>query len=187
MNQRRPLGRRCVGQGQEKKAAEYGCCCEMPSKPLIIPAKACCRPTKSRGCAIYPFSRKVEEIMAKDRMKDLFGRLDSGETGNVIMEDYVKGICQIALSDVPVETLQIISLLRVQSRAFDQLHRSLTDKAPPGSQTSGPMQPGHRAATTCRPRSWPRSRIDLNSRGSELTVPLLTTPSQLEASRWTMR
>jgi hypothetical protein len=85
--------------------------------------------------------RELKKIMEKDRMKDLFRRLDSDETGDVSMEEFVKGICQIALSDVPIETTQMLSMLRVQGKVLDQLRRSFSEKAPPpppGLQPFGP-------------------------------------------------
>ncbi|CAK0879890.1 unnamed protein product [Prorocentrum cordatum] len=46
--------------------------------------------------------------------KDLFDILDRDKDGQVGAVEFVEGICKIALSSVPVETMQMLSLLRQQ-------------------------------------------------------------------------
>jgi hypothetical protein len=91
-----------------------------------------------------PLPRELKLIMAKERMHDLFRCLDADETGNISMDEFVKGVCHIALSEVPIETTQILSMLRVQSKVLDELQHRITGKAPVGSLTFAQKRSGSR-------------------------------------------
>jgi hypothetical protein len=80
--------------------------------------------------------RELKEIMAKDRMRDLFKSLDTDGSGDVSMGEFVKGVCHIALSEVPIETTQMLSMMRIQSKVLDQLFIYQTGKPPHRSSSS---------------------------------------------------
>lgn len=59
-----------------------------------------------------------------DAMMTLFDILDTDDSGKVDEEEFVEGVLHMAMTDVPVETQQIMKLMRLQRRKLD----GLTDK-----------------------------------------------------------
>lgn len=59
-----------------------------------------------------------------DAMMVLFDILDTDDSGKVDEEEFVEGVLHMAMTDVPVETQQMMKLLRLQRRKMD----GLTDK-----------------------------------------------------------
>jgi hypothetical protein len=76
-------------------------------------------------CNVHRLPKELREIMRKDRMLDIFRCLDSDETGDVSKEEFIRGICHIAMSDIPFETTQILAMLRAQGKLLDKMYLNL--------------------------------------------------------------
>uniref|UniRef100_A0A7S0BD47 EF-hand domain-containing protein n=1 Tax=Pyrodinium bahamense TaxID=73915 RepID=A0A7S0BD47_9DINO len=62
-----------------------------------------------RGVDIPP---AVRDVVSVTRMIDLFDVLDMDRSGEIEEEEFVDGICQMALTNVTMEAAQILHLLR---------------------------------------------------------------------------
>jgi hypothetical protein len=58
--------------------------------------------------------QELRDIIQPDKLHDLFEFLDMDESGEIDSKEFVDGVCHLALSSVPVETTQILQLLRSQ-------------------------------------------------------------------------
>ena len=73
-----------------------------------------------------PVPTELMPILGADAvgMTTLFDILDTDDSGKVDEEEFVEGVLNMAMTDVPVETQQIMKLIRLQRRDLS----SLTDK-----------------------------------------------------------
>lgn len=56
--------------------------------------------------------KELQEILNPARMVDLFEALDADQSGDLSESEFVEGLSSVALSDVPLETMQTLHLLR---------------------------------------------------------------------------
>jgi len=54
----------------------------------------------------------IKEFVAPDRLMDVFEYLDADQSGEIDKHEFVDGISSLAVSGVPIETTQILQLLR---------------------------------------------------------------------------
>uniref|UniRef100_A0A7S0BAY8 EF-hand domain-containing protein n=1 Tax=Pyrodinium bahamense TaxID=73915 RepID=A0A7S0BAY8_9DINO len=94
-----------------------------------------------RGVGVPPELRGIADV---PRMIDLFDVLDFDGSGELSEAEFVDGMCQMAVSHVPVETVQILHLVRSFRRevlqALDAEPRRCTGP-PLGAQPSLPVLP----------------------------------------------
>merc|ERR1712060_822964 len=64
---------------------------------------------------------ELKKILTPDKLVDLFDFLDLDGSGELSEVEFVDGVCHLALQNVPVETTQILQLLRHQRRQIGQL------------------------------------------------------------------
>lgn len=71
--------------------------------------------------------RIPEELQGvlSDRLIDLFEFIDADGSGMLNMQEFVDGVMHVALMNVPVETTQIIQLLRSNREKMDQMEQRL--------------------------------------------------------------
>lgn len=66
---------------------------------------------------------QLQEIVSHARIIDLFDALDKDQSGYVTEDEFIEGLGYMALSDVPLETLQILHIVRNCRKDIAKLRR----------------------------------------------------------------
>lgn len=61
----------------------------------------------------------LQKILVSDNLVDLYEYLDADGSGRVDQTEFYEGVCHLALENVPIETTQMLQLLRSQHRAME--------------------------------------------------------------------
>jgi len=64
----------------------------------------------------------LHPLLQGETLRDLFDYLDQDKDGKVAAVEFIEGACKLALSNVPFETMQILSLLRQQRSQLGEVH-----------------------------------------------------------------
>merc|ERR1711953_910975 len=64
---------------------------------------------------------ELRDILTPDKLVDLFDFLDLDGSGELSKIEFIDGVCHLALQNVPVETTQMLQLLRHQRRQIGQM------------------------------------------------------------------
>ena len=64
----------------------------------------------------------VKEIIRSEKLVDLFEFLDIDNSGTVNEDEFVQGVCHLAMSTVPVETTQTLNLLKLNLKLLAEVH-----------------------------------------------------------------
>lgn len=67
----------------------------------------------------------LQDVVNHARMIDLFDALDKDQSGFVTEDEFVEGLGYMALSDVPLETMQILHLVRACKREVETLRADM--------------------------------------------------------------
>jgi len=78
----------------------------------------------SKGIHLPP---SLHPLLQGDTLKDLFDYLDQDNDGKVASVEFIEGACKLALSNVPIETMQILSLLRQQRAQLVDVHELVSE------------------------------------------------------------
>jgi voltage-gated sodium channel len=74
-----------------------------------------------RGIGQVSVPGDLKHVIHSDKLIDLFDFLDQDGSGHVDQHEFVDGVCHLALSRVPIETTQTLSLLRRTAETADAL------------------------------------------------------------------
>lgn len=77
----------------------------------------------------------IEDLISPEHMIDFFDLLDQDHSGELNEIEFVDGMCSLALSEVPLETLQILHLLRSTHREVLNLRRFARKQARLGGRS----------------------------------------------------
>lgn len=69
--------------------------------------------------------KELKELVNHARLIDLFDALDKDQSGFITEDEFVEGLGYMAMSDVPLETMQILHLLRGCTRELSKLKREM--------------------------------------------------------------
>lgn len=78
--------------------------------------------TMERGMVI---PKELQEVVNHARVIDLFDALDKDQSGFITEDEFVEGLGYMAMSDVPLETMQILHLLRNCTRELSKLKKEI--------------------------------------------------------------
>lgn len=67
----------------------------------------------------------IKDLVDPNRVLDVFDFLDTDQSGEINRVEFVEGICSIALSAVPIETTQILQLLRSTSQGVAHIDHAM--------------------------------------------------------------
>ncbi|CAK0847184.1 unnamed protein product [Prorocentrum cordatum] len=87
---------------------------------------------------VLTFPEDIKSYVDPSKLLDIFDFLDANQSGVIERQEFFEGICHLVVSSVPLETTQILQLVRKShdmlsdlSRAF--LNSSVARTNPPGS------------------------------------------------------
>merc|ERR1712194_620726 len=60
-----------------------------------------------------------------EKLLDLFDFIDTDQSGEVTETEFLEGICHLSLLDVPVETTQMLQMLRHHKRRLTEVRRDI--------------------------------------------------------------
>jgi len=69
--------------------------------------------------------RDLQDYVTEDRIVDLFDAFDGDGDGKLTEIEFIDGLSKLVLADVPVETMQILHLLRSSLAKMEQMERQL--------------------------------------------------------------
>jgi len=78
----------------------------------------------------------IKEYVAPEKLQDVFDFLDVDQSGEIDKSEFVDGVCTLVVSTVPIETTQILQLLRQTHRVLVETHGAVTGGAPMGKTKS---------------------------------------------------
>jgi len=59
----------------------------------------------------------IKEFVEPAKLLEMFGFLDNDQSGDITRDEFVDGVCSLVVSSVPIETTQILQLMRQTHRA----------------------------------------------------------------------
>merc|ERR1711920_1025739 len=68
---------------------------------------------------------EIKDIVVSDGFVGLFDILDVDGSGTIGLEEFSEGVSYLALQSIPIETLETLHLLRLQSAKLEQIEVSL--------------------------------------------------------------
>jgi len=72
-----------------------------------------------------PIPAELQGILTEAHVLDLYEGLDSNGDGELTVEEFVEGLCNAAVSDVPMETVRIVQMLRTTMGQLSRMERAL--------------------------------------------------------------
>lgn len=66
--------------------------------------------------------KELESILSSDKLQDLFAFLDLDGSGTVEKSEFIDGIMHLTFQNVPIETTQLLQLLRSQQKLISEMH-----------------------------------------------------------------